>query len=203
MAVITYYCAIFALLLHHYYSLLHCNNELIFTYYKSLLHIIAYYCILLLFPNTCHSHLILTGPRASTPEINGNPRWWCVWALSQNLKPTRLRDDSKSLIMCTKGRSPQQSWNRWTWELFWPSVPITQKTAESIEDIRGHHDYAASSARQGPGSWGWIWRVLVQNSFEAWGWLYIQVSVWGLFVSIFWRCSLLSKMAWSFTCVPM
>ena len=33
-------------------------------------------------------------------------------------------------------------------------VPITQKTAESIDDIRGHHDYAASGARQGPGSWG-------------------------------------------------
>ena len=31
------------------------------------------------------------------------------------------------------------------------SVPITQKTAELIEDIRGHHDYAASGARQGPG----------------------------------------------------
>ena len=34
------------------------------------------------------------------------------------------------------------------------SVPITQKTAESIEDISGHHDYAASGAQQGPGSWG-------------------------------------------------
>ena len=40
------------------------------------------------------------------------------------------------------------------------SVPITQKTAELIEDMRSHHDYAAGSARQGPGSWGWIWRVL-------------------------------------------
>ena len=34
------------------------------------------------------------------------------------------------------------------------SVPITQKTAELIEDMRGHHDYAAGGARQGPGSWG-------------------------------------------------
>ena len=34
------------------------------------------------------------------------------------------------------------------------SVPITQKTAELIEDMRGHHDYAAGGARKGPGSWG-------------------------------------------------
>ena len=125
-----YYNAIFALLLHHFNSLLHCNNELIFTYYNSLLHIIAYYCILLRV-SSC-----LDRAKGQSTRNNGNP------ARSQNLKPTtgRLGDDSASFkLMCTKawGRSPQQSWNRWTWPrgavLARLSVQITQTTAEIIE----------------------------------------------------------------------
>ena len=165
---------------------LHCYCIIITDYYIAImswfLRIISHYCILLHIIAYCcffqiHVTVILSwqdqGPAhqklMETPDDDVSEPYPKTWSPPWQT-PSRPGDDSRQVIdhhggMCTKGSSPPaQSWNRWTWELFWPSVPITQKTAESIEDIRGHHDYAAtgSGAQQGPGSWGcqWIWRVL-------------------------------------------
>ena len=133
----------FCMLLHHYYSLLHCNNLLSFTYYSSLSHIIAYYCKMLLFLTLVSS--CLDRSKGQHTRNNGKPRWWCAGALSQ--KPTR--DES---LMCTKERSPQQSWNRCQEAVLARlSVSITQTTAEIIEDMRSHYAMPDFDGDQDPG----------------------------------------------------
>ena len=185
------------MLLHHYYSLLHCNNLLSFTYYSSLSHIIAYYCKMLLFLTLVSS--CLDRSKGQHTRNNGNPRWWCAWARSQNLKPTtgRLGDDSESFKltrMFTKawGRSPQQSWNHWTWPRGAVlararlSVQLTQTTAEiivtSVAIMITMPPAVPDRAR--------ILGLNLESTLaeQEQGWLYIQVSVWGLFV-LTWSCN--------------
>jgi len=140
MSVITHYYDIFPWLLHHYYSLLHCNNEFIFTYYDSLLHIIAYYCKFLLFL-THMCHLVLTGPRASTPELTESqdddvPEPYA------NSPPERNVHERQKSTAALKLLDPGAVLARL-------SLPITQTTAEIIEDMRGH--YVVPDGDQDPG----------------------------------------------------
>ena len=193
------------LLLHIIMLFLHCHCIIITHYYIVImswfLHIITHYCILLhIIAYCCVCHLVLTGPRAeastvSTPEIMETPDDDVPEHDPKTWSPPLAGSETTLSHSSWCARKPEAEVHS-SLEIAGPGSCSGQAISANNTDNsrknwnkRDHHDYYASSSAwlgQGPGSWGWIWRVHWQNKAQqAQGWLYhdIQVSVWGLFVS--------------------
>ena len=100
---------------------------------SSLLHIITYYYVLLhivAFANTLRD-LVLTGPRASTPDVLDTPDDDVPEPYPQSPQETDVHERQKSQAAVTSLHQGAV--------LARLSVPITQMTAKIIEDMRGHY----------------------------------------------------------------
>jgi len=122
-----------------------------------LLHIVA-------FANTMRD-LVLTGPRASTPDILDTPDDDVPEPCSQSPPETDVHERQKSTA-AVKLLHPGAVLARL-------SVPITQMTAEIIEDLRGH--YVVPGGDQDPGVESEEYRTRLKRKADSISWSQYEV----------------------------